>query len=438
MTEIIIDPKIFNEIYTPHLSNTARTQILYGGAGSGKSVFLAQRCVYDILNGGRNYLVCRAVGKYVKKSVWTEINKVIAAWQVEHLFTKRIVDGIIDCANGYQIIFSGLDDPEKLKSIVPAKGALTDIWVEEATEIDKKAVRNLYKRQRGGDRDIPKRITFSFNPILQSHWIYKEYFSGLGWTDDQIEYNSDDLTILKTWYIHNRFLTPDDIADLENETDKYYYDVYTLGNWGVLGNVIFTNWEVRDLSDMHAQFTNARNGLDFGFSSDPAALSRSHYDSKRKTIYFFDEFYEKGLTNDILAEEVAKIMPAAERLICDSAEPKSIAELRQHGLKNAVGAKKGKDSVLHGIQWLQQQRIIIDAKCTNTQNEFRQYKWKEDKDGIAIRRPVEKGDHIIDATRYAYEDDMTVIKINTKAKVESYITGDVVEDEKIPWQTTVT
>ena len=192
-----------NDIFEPHLGNTARTQIFYGGAGSGKSVFIAQRAVLDVLAGNRNYLVCRAVGRYLKKSVWTQVRNVIVGMDLVDLFSFHIVAGVIECIhNGYQIIFTGLDDPEKLKSIVPAKGAITDIWIEEATETDKKTVRNLYKRQRGGDPDVPKRVTLSFNPIMQTNWIYEEYFSPIGWLEDQTEYISDDLTILKTWYIH--------------------------------------------------------------------------------------------------------------------------------------------------------------------------------------------------------------------------------------------
>ena len=241
-------------------------------------------------------------------------------------FKINETDLTITCRNGYQIIFAGLDDTEKLKSITSAQGVITDIWIEEATETEQASVKQLLKRQRGGSQDTPKRLTMSFNPILQTHWIYEEYFSKIAWADDQIEYTGDGLTILKTWYIHNRFLTEDDKRDLENETDKYYYNVYTLGNWGVLGNVIFTNWEVRDLSGMFDQFTNRRNGLDFGFSSDPAALSRSHYDRRRKTIYFYAELYERGLTNDVLAAELLPIIEQ-DQLRCDSAEPKSIAEL---------------------------------------------------------------------------------------------------------------
>lgn len=403
MTDVIIEPGIFNDVYLPYLKCTSRTQIFYGGSSSGKSVFLAQRAVYDVMRGGRNYLVCRMVGRTLRGSVFTEICRVISSWGVGKLFAINKTDMLITCTNGYQIIFAGLDDVEKLKSLVPQKGVLTDVWIEEATEVSQNDVKQLYKRQRGGSDDVPKRLTLSFNPIMQNHWIYTTYFGGISLTDKQTEYKTDALSILKTWYIHNRFLTHDDIRDLENEPDKYYRDVYTYGNWGVLGHVIFTNWRVEDLSEMVAQFTNRRNGLDFGFSSDPAALSRSHYDRNNKTIYFFDELYEYGLTNDVLASEMLKII-GRDRVICDSAEPKSIAELRNYGV-DAQPAEKGKDSVIYGIQWLQQQNIVIDAKCINTKNEFMQYKWKEDKSGEAIRQPVEHNNHIIDAARYAYEED---------------------------------
>jgi phage terminase large subunit len=171
-----------------------------------------------------------------------------------------------------------------------------------------------------------------------------------------------------------------------------------------LGDVIFKNWEVADLSDMAPQFTNRRIGLDFGFSNDPAAVPVTHYDKKRKTIYIFDELYERGLTNDVLATEV-KALVGSDYVTCDSAEPKSIAELQRYSV-NVLAAEKGKDSVLHGIQWLQQQHIVIDKRCINAQNEFRSYQWKKDKDGNALRQPVDRGNHIIDALRYAYERDM--------------------------------
>jgi len=192
--------------------------------------------------------------------------------------------------------------------------------VEEATETDPDSLKQLYKRQRGGDERTPKRLTITFNPILQSHHIYTTYFGGLAWADDQTEYNSPELSIQKTWYVHNKFLTAADREDLLNERDEYYRNVYTYGNWGVLGDVIFTNWEVADLSGMRDQFTNRRAGLDFGYNK-PAAMPVTHYDKAKKTIYIFDELYRRELTNDLLAEEIKAINPGCY-LVGDSAEPK--------------------------------------------------------------------------------------------------------------------
>jgi len=392
-----------NDVYLPYLDEMSRVQVFYGGASSGKSVFVAQRAVTDVAQGGRNYLVCRAVGRTIRRSVMNEIRKVIADAELTKLFDVNRSDGIITCKNGYQILFAGLDDVEKIKSITPERGALTDVWVEEATETSRDSVRQLMKRQRGGDESVAKRLTLTFNPILQTHWIYEDYFASIGWADKQTQHKANDLSILKTWYIHNKFLTQQDIEGLENEKDKYYRDVYTYGNWGVLGNVIFTNWRVEDLSEMRNQFTNRRNGLDFGFASDPAAIVCTHYDTKRKTIYVFDELYERGLTNDLLAAEVKRMM-GSDIVTCDSAEPKSIAELQKFSV-NATGAKKGKDSVTWGIDWLKQQEIVIDSRCVNLRNELLAYKWKEDAGGNAIRVPVDKNNHLIDALRYAYESE---------------------------------
>lgn len=386
----------------------SRVQILYGGSSSGKSVFKAQQVWFDLLYNKRNYLICRAVARTLRRSVLNEIRKAITEAGVSELFDINKSDGIITCKPTHkQALFAGLDDVEKIKSITPEDGALTDIWVEEATEAQRDDIKQLMKRQRGGDEETAKRIHLTFNPIYQSHWIYEDYFAPIGWATDQTEHISPDLSILKTWYIHNKFLTKQDIEGLLNERDEYYRNVYTYGNWGVLGDVIFTNWRIDDLSNIRDQFTNRRNGLDFGFASHPSAISVSHYDQTRKTIYIFDELYETGLTNDLLSNE-AKRMCSDERITGDSAEPKSIAEMQQHGV-NIVGAKKGKDSITFGVDWLKQQEIIIDKRCVNHNKEFQQYQWKKDANGNTVSppKPVDKNNHLIDALRYAYEDDMS-------------------------------
>jgi phage terminase large subunit len=404
MPEVEIHTDVFNKAYLPYLQCMSPIQIIFGGSASGKSVFETERCVVDVMGGERNYLVCRQVGRTLRGSVFTEVCKTITRWNVGNLFDVNKSDMVITCHNGCQIIFTGLDDVEKLKSITPKQGVITDVWMEEATETEPGSMKQLEKRLRGGSESVPKRITLTFNPILQSHWIYQTYFANLAWADDQKHYDDADISILKTTYKDNKFLTKQDITRLENEKDKYYYDVYTLGNWGVLGDVIFRNWKVDNLDDMHAQFTNTRHGLDFGFSSDPAAIIATHYDNKKNTIYIYDEFYERGLTNDMLATEITKRINA-DYVICDSAEPKSIQELQNAGI-SAKAALKGKDSVNFGIQWLQQRDIVIDAKCINARNEISTYHWKQDKDGNAIRQPSDKNNHLIDALRYAYENDM--------------------------------
>jgi phage terminase large subunit len=409
MTDVDIHTEVFNSVYLPYLEDVTPLQIFFGGSSSGKSVFaVGQRTVYDMMRGGRNYLICRQVAKTLRNSVFNEVVKIITNWGVIGLFSINKSDMVITCTrNGNQILFVGLDDVEKLKSITPTKGVITDVVIEEATEAEYRTVKQLDKRLRGGSEKTPKRMTLLFNPILQTSWIYSEYFATIAWATDQREYHDENITILKTTYLDNKFLTAQDHKKLESEKDSYYYQVYTLGNWGVLGEIIFTNWKVVDLSEMTDQFTNHRNGLDFGFSSDPAAMAIMHMDSMRKVLYIYDEFYERGLTNQALAKEITDRI-GNDLLVCDSAEPKSIQELREKGV-NAYGAKKGKDSVNFGIQWLQGLEIIIDAKCVNAKREFSTYHWKKDKDDNAMRIPCGKDDHLIDGVRYGLEDDMIEI-----------------------------
>jgi len=145
-----ISKRVFNDVYLPALSNDTETQIFYGGSSSGKSYFLAERVVFDLLHGKRNYLICRKVGKYVMKSVWIEVENVIKQWGLDDLFDSNKSDRVITCKeNNKQAIFTGLDEPQKLKSIRAKDGAITDIWIEEATEADPNDIKELEKRQRG-------------------------------------------------------------------------------------------------------------------------------------------------------------------------------------------------------------------------------------------------------------------------------------------------
>lgn len=388
---------VVNPVYVPYLNKTQPTQIYYGGSSSGKSYFLAQKVVLDNLNGA-NYLICRNVASTISKSVFNEVTKAISRMGLSQFYkVNRSIMTITCLLNNRQILFAGLDDSEKIKSITPIDSVLHRIWVEEATEIKREAYKQLTKRLRGNS-PISKFIILSFNPILRSHWIYKEFFNE--WQDDISRLENDKLSILKTTYKDNLYLTPDDRKLLEDETDPYYYQVYTLGNFGVIGHIIFRNWRVEDLSDRIPQFDNIYIGCDFGFSSDPNALVKAHIDKARKKIYIFDEWYQAGMTDDELLR-VCKTFVGNQYVICDSAEPKTIDFLVANNIR-AVGAIKGADSINRGIRWLQGYEIIIHKTCQNFKNEIEQYHWQEDKYGNAMARPVDANNHLLDATRYAF------------------------------------
>jgi len=399
---LTINSKVFNKCYIPFLKDETPTQILFGGSSSGKSVFMTQRCVMDVAAGGHNYLCIRNVQKTIHNSMFNELLKAISAFKLTKVFKVNRSDMKITCDNGYQILFAGLDDVEKIKSITPAKGVLTDIWIEEATEVGQNDVRQLQRRLRGR-ATVSKRLMLSFNPILRSHWIFTEYFKS--WDDDKKFYKDNKVSILKTTYKDNlRFLDKGDIALLEDETDYYYHQVYTLGNWGVLGNVIFTNWTMRDLAEERKNFDNFYNGIDFGYAT-PSAIVRCHYNKDKKTIYILDEIYRAEMSFEDIYKEGTELF-GKEYVTCDSEEKRGITKLRQLGMK-ALAAKKGHGSVNFGIDWMQTQTIIINITCQNAKNNFSQYKWREDKDGNVLKDPVKQNDHVPDAIRYAFENIMS-------------------------------
>lgn len=389
-----------NDAYIPYLNDTTRTQIFFGGSSSGKSFFLAQRVVMDVLKG-HNYLIVRNVANTIKRSVYNQIVKTIIDFNLSEVFQMSKSEMVITCKrNNRQILFGGLDDPEKLKSITPIDGVITDIWIEEATETAREAYKQLTKRLRGDTPDgIGKRIIFSFNPILQTHWIYQEFF--WNWDDSKNLYKSDDLLILKTTYKDNKFLTDEDIYALEHETDPYFYNVYTLGNWGVLGKVIFKNWRTEDLSDVIPSFDNIYNGIDFGVT-DPNAFIRVHVNEGQKQIFVFNEYKKSNTLIDELAEELNNRISKDEFIVGDPQGAQAILELNNRGI-TVIPAKKGPNSINDGISWLKEYEIIIDIHCQEFKNEIQSYHWQEDKLGNALPKPVDKDNHLIDALRYATE-----------------------------------
>ena len=397
---IDIDVKV-NPAYLPFLDKPQFMQIYFGGSSSGKSFFICQKIVIDNLKGA-NWLVCRNVARTIRNSVFNEIKKTISTMDMSKYYHINRSDMVItNKLNGRQILFAGLDDPEKIKSITPAVGVLERVFIEEATEVKRDAILQLKKRLRGRS-NISKQIILAFNPILKSHFIYKDYF--VGWQDDKNIYEDKDLLIVKTTYKDNLFLTDEDRQLLEDESDPYFYNVYTLGNWGVLGHVIFKNWHVEDLSDRISQFDKIHNGCDFGWE-DPTAMLKVHLDKNRKLIYVFDEVYQQYMTDDMLISTAKGFTKGNQYITCDSADPRLINLLANNGVR-AIPTNKNATSIVSDIHWLQDYEIIVDVRCQNFKNEIEQYHWKEDKYGNVLEIPVDKLNHLLDALRYALNDEI--------------------------------
>lgn len=403
---------IENPVYIPYFNKPQFLQIFFGGSSSGKSFFITDKIVIDTIDGC-NWLCCRNVAKTIRNSVFNEVVKSINSMGVAMHFKINKSDMVITCTlNKKQILFCGLDDPEKVKSITPQEGVLERIFIEEATEVKRESYLQLKKRLRGRSNKS-KHILMAFNPILKSHWIYKDFFGK--WEDNKNTYEDKDVTILKTTYKDNLFLTKADRELLENETDPYFYNVYTLGNWGVLGYVIFKNWCVKNLATLIPTFDKIYCGCDFGYAVDENALIKVHYDKKQKKIYVFGEWYQAGMSDDELLR-VGKGFFGRNYIGCDSAEPKTIDYLVMNGL-NAYAVKKGADSINRGIRWLQGHEIIVDVSCQNFKNEIEVYHWQEDKYGNAMAKPVDEKNHLIDALRYALENVMLEAEVRAGTRI---------------------
>jgi phage terminase large subunit len=285
-------------------------------------------------------------------------------------------------------MFAGLDDPEKLKSITFENGDLTDIWIEEASEISEDAFDMLDLRLRGQNK-IPFQITLTYNPISALHWLKKRFHDR---TDP------DNINV-KSTYLDNKFIGDKDKKMLEGLKDKdpIKYEVYALGNWGVLGHLVYNNYIIEPFDDNFSQYYN---GLDWGYN-DPAAGLKMAF--KDQVIYIIDEFYVTEKDNPELMEYAEEIWDKnTARIIADSAEPKSIKEWRKKGwlLK---GAEKGKDSIKHGIGWVRSHKMVIHPRCQNFINEIQAYAYREDKQSNTLEQPVDFKNHLMDAMRYGLE-----------------------------------
>ena len=381
----------------------ARIRLSFGGAGSGKSVGCFQEIVYKVcVEPGHNYVICRKVANTNKTSTYALFKQIIAKFGVAHLFKENKSDMSFTCKhNGNMVVFKGLDDIEKLKSITFPSGILTDIVVEEASEMTQGDFDQLNVRLRGKGAKVPFQITLLFNPISDKHWLKKEFF-------DLKSYQQQfDVFILKSTYLDNEFIDDDYRKVLEGykHIDMQMYRVYCLGEWGQFGNVIFNNWEALPCPYAEEDFDAVYYGMDFGYNH-PTVISK--VGMKDGCLYSFDELCLQEKTNaEFIAEnEEYGTLEKGTRCVADSAEPDRIREWQQKGY-SVVGAVKGDGSVRRGIDFIKSHKWYIDpGRCPRLLQEVQIFHWKTDKTGEVVtpEKPIELMDDAIKATMYALED----------------------------------
>lgn len=368
-----------------------------------------------------NLIVFRKTYRTIKDSCFTDLK-----WALDRL-------GLIDEWNitlsplemtrkktGQKILFRGLDDPLKVTSITVETGVLCWAWLEEAYEIMKESDFDVLDESIRGECPAPlfKQWTITFNPWNERHWLKKRFFD-----------NPDAETLaITTNYMCNEWLDAADIRVFEDmrKRNPRRYAVAGLGGWGIVDGLVYENWKEQAFDHRSEQFKKEHPellsafGLDFGYTNDPSTLFCGLLDLKKKQLFVFDEMYEKGMSNKRIAAKITEMGFSKERITADSAEPKSIDELRGMGL-HVRGAAKGKDSIQNGIQWIQDLEIIIHPRCVNFLTEISNYTWDADKFGTKLNVPIDDFNHLMDAMRYALEQ---YIK-NNKPKLNTNITGGI-------------
>lgn len=405
-TNMVIKKRMFNDTYYPYLKTyDKRFEIYYGGAGSGKSVFVTQKLLFKYLSmPGRKCLVVRKVNATLKDSVFALFKTILNQWQIADECKINKTDLTIELPNGSSFLFKGMDDPEKIKSIAN----IDDIWVEEATELQVEDFDQLGLRLRS--KKPYNQIFVSFNPVSKDNWVYKRWFKE--------GYNIGNTMVLHTTYEDNKFLPKEYIEALMEykKNNPIYFSIYALGEFATLDRLVYTNWEVSEQPFDYNQILKEKQnrvaifGTDFGYTNDFTTLICSIIDEAEKKIWIYDEHFEKHMTNEDIYNMYVEHRVAGERIICDSSEPKSIEELKRYGCKHIEGAVKGKDSIMNGIQLIQQYQIIVHPDCMQIQEELRNYTFIKDKQtNEYINKPIDKYNHGLDAFRYSVMNHIGVV-----------------------------
>ena len=395
--KIIVHKDIFNDVYLPHLLDyNKRYEIYYGGAGSGKSYFVAQKLVYKALSSRRKILVLRKVGRTVKNSVFQLILDTLVQFKIKDKCKINKTDFSIELPNSSLFLCSGLDDPEKIKSIT----GLTDAWLEEATEFAQDDFNQIDLRIRDPYAEN-QQIILSFNPVSKANWAYLQFFAD----NEELSDFRTRVEIVKSNYLDNPHLPQQYIDSLLmlKATNPVYYGIYALGDFGSLDKLVYSNWQSFDFNkdDIQGQLLC---GLDFGYTNDPTAFVAGILVPEENRIYVFKEWGGTNFLNDAIAAQIQEMGFAKSTIMADSAEQKSIDEIKRLGIYRIKPCVKGQGSILQGIQKLQQYELVIHPSCKEIINELQNYAWEKDKQtNEYINKPIDKFNHYLDALRYSLQ-----------------------------------
>lgn len=401
-------PDIVGKGYGTFWRFKGRYRVCKGSRASKKSKTTALNNITRIMEYPQANLLCvRKTYRTLKDSCFTELK-----WAIHRLGVDAwwdIKESPLEMTykpTGQKILFRGLDDPLKVTSITVEVGVLCWLWIEEAYEISSEADFDTLDESIRGE--VPpglfKQITLTFNPWNEHHWIKHRFFDAAP---------DPDILAMTTNYTCNEWLDAADkkVFETMKQNNPRRFRVAGLGDWGIVDGLVYENWEERLFSiDEVRQTPGIKSvfGLDFGYTNDPTALFCGLIDTQNKTLWVFDEIYKPGMSNEDIAKAVIAAGYAKEHIRADSAEPKSIDRLYALGLAHIRKARKGKDSVNNGIDFIQDYKIFIHPKCVNFITEIGNYTWDTDtKTGKKLNRPIDDFNHLMDAMRYALEEYST-------------------------------